>query len=288
MGLRKLFKKLKRKRSGNILVRVGRYKLWANADHTIEQHLTNHKYYSRNLPRIAKYMEHKYPQYAIIDVGANIGDTIALLRSEGVNQQVYLIEGEASYYKLLQKNLPQFDGAEAYQTFLGENNSVKQGGVEAARGTAKLNTRTGQTTEIKKLDDLVNEHAFKNVKLLKIDTDGFDFQILRGSFDFIRNHKPVLFFEYDAVYLVEQGEHGTKTLDDLLALGYNKIIYYDNFGKMLLSTTLSNRQLVEQLYIYMSRNDGAFPYFDVCAFHKNDDALADEVIKEEMEFYRNN
>lgn len=282
MKLRKLFSK---KHTGPKQVKVGNYTLWANQEHPIQDYLSHFKYYSRNLPRIAKYMESKYPHFGIVDVGANIGDTIALLRTSKVDQLVYMVEGEPSYFDLLQKNLPQFVDAKAYKTFLGEESGTKTGGFSSAEGTSKLSNDAAQIITLQKLDELATAENFKDIKLLKIDTDGFDFSILRGSTQLIGHFKPVLFFEYDAVFLEEQHEHRTQTLEQLQGLGYNKIIYYDNFGKMLLSATLDQHLLLEQLYIYMRRKDGAFPYFDVCVFHKDDERLADEIIAKEMEFY---
>ena len=88
MKLKHLFKK-KEDPNAPKQVRVENYLLWANGEHVIERLLTSHKYYSRNLARLAKYIEHKYANYAIIDVGANIGDTAALVRSAGVNQHIH-------------------------------------------------------------------------------------------------------------------------------------------------------------------------------------------------------
>lgn len=286
MGLRRYFKERKKKKKGIVQVQVGNYKLLADAQHPIETYLAQNKYYSSNLPRIAKYIESKSPQYTIIDVGANIGDTIALLRSAGVNQWVYMVEGEPLYFNLLQQNLQQFTNAKAFETFLGEEDLVQEGGIETHRGTAKVIQNINQQISVKKLDGLVAENNIEHIKLLKIDTDGFDFKVLRGSFDFIKQHKPVIFFEYVAIYLKEQGEHGTETLHSLQQLGYNKAIYYDNFGKMLLSTTLDNRQQLEQLFIYMSDLSGAFQYYDVCIFHTDDDTLAEEIIAKEMAFFK--
>jgi FkbM family methyltransferase len=286
MGLRRYFREYKKNKNGIVQVQVGNYKLFADAQHPIESYLAQHKYYAHNLTRIAKHLESKYQQYAIIDVGANIGDTIALFRSAGVNQLIYLIEGEPLYFSLLKKNLEQFDNAKIFETFLGEDDLVQEGAIESDRGTAKVTANVNKQISIKKLDSLAAENNFEPVKLLKVDTDGFDFKVLRGSFDYIKKHKPVLFFEYVAIYLKEQGEHGTQTLYSLQQLGYNKAIYYDNYGKMLISITLDNHLQVEQLFIYMSDKTGAFQYYDVCVFHTDDDALADDVITKEMAFYK--
>lgn len=285
MGLRRYFKS-RRQQPKSKQVKVGNYSLLSNYEHPIEEYLTQFKYYSRNLPRLAKYLESKYNNYTIVDVGANIGDTIALFRSEGVDQFIHAVEGDPVYIELLSQNLPLFNHVKVHKTFLGEETKQENIVIDHTRGTANISTGNGEAISVVKLDDLVVRNSIEKIKLLKTDTDGFDFKILRGAFQTIERDKPVLFFEYDADYLQQQNDDGLKIFDDFQKLGYNRILYYDNFGKFLLSTEISNAFLLEQLYAYINRkSDCAFPYYDVCLFHENDNDLADYCIKKEMEFY---
>lgn len=285
MGLRRFFRS-KKKLPTEKTVRIGNYNLWANYEHPIQEYLEEFKYYLRNLARLAKHIESKYPTYNIIDVGANIGDSVALLRSENVNQFVHLIEGDPVYAKYLVQNLSQFSKVKVHQTFLGEESTIDNITVDNTRGTAKINVGAGsETLSIVKLDDLVAQHEITNIKLLKTDTDGFDFKILRGAFETIKKNKPVLFFEYDSVFLSEQNDDGLTIFEDFKALGYHQALYYDNFGKFILSTPIANQTLLAQLFAYINRKESAFPYYDVCLFHQDDDELATSFIQQEMEFY---
>lgn len=285
MGLRTFLKLKKVPKEKH--VKVGNFNLLANGSHLIDYYLREFKYYSRNLARIAKYLESKYVVYTIIDVGANIGDTIALLRTEGVNQLIHSVEGDPIYISLINRNLSLFEQVKIHPVFLGEESRKERVFIDHTNGTANISTGSGTTMSVVKLDDLVDEHIIEDVKLLKTDTDGFDFNILRGAFDLIERDKPVLFFEYDAVFLKQQNDDGLSIFKDLLNLGYNKVMYYDNFGKFLLSAEISNELLLQQLYMYINKKeDCAFPYFDVCVFHQDDNKLADFCIENEMEFYK--
>jgi FkbM family methyltransferase len=265
-------------------VQVGAYKLLADEKHPIEQYVNTHKFYSRNLPRIAKLMERKYPQFSIVDVGANIGDTIALLRTAGVNQLVYAIEGDPLYFEIMKLNLPQFTNAEVFMALLGEENKTEQLYIDKSEGTGKV-VASGNKVQIEKLDDIANKYQFKDIKLLKTDTDGFDLKIIRGSVEIMKTQQPVLFFEYDAVFLEEQYENGLDIFVQLKSLGYHQALFYDNYGKLLLSLTIDNTATIRQLYSYMRKREGAFEYFDVCVFHEKDDDLAGQVVDEEMKFF---
>ena len=41
---------------------------------------------------------------------------------------------------------------------------------------------------------------------IKIDTDGFDFKVLRGANNTLKTYKPVIFFEWDKIHLQAQNE----------------------------------------------------------------------------------
>ena len=287
MGLRKLLG-IKKRVPAFKQVKVGNYSLLANGIHPVEDNLYHNKYYSRNLPRIAKYMKSKYPVFGIIDIGANIGDTVALIRSEGVDQHVYSVEGEPTYLGMLKQNLSLFKDVTLFETFLGDTTDKLVGSTEVTDGTARFNKDAAAQIEVKKLDDLAKENNLQNIKLLKIDTDGYDFKILRGSFEFVKEQTPVIFFEYDAVYLELQGESGTDVFDSLYSLGYETALFYDNYGKLLLSVNTNNTATITQLYNYMRKKSGAFPYYDVCVFHKSDDALANEILEKETAYFAAN
>ena len=283
--IKSIFKITKNKSEALKQARIGHYELIAPSEHPIEYHLRDNKYYCLNLSRIAKYIEQKYQLYTIIDIGANIGDTIALFRTANVNQQIFAVEGEPFYFDLLKRNVSQFTNVKIFEAFLGEKTQMEELSIEAIKGTAKLNTAKSKLTQIIKLDDFISEHRIDNVKLLKIDTDGFDLKILRGGLEFIKISKPILFFEYDASYLEEHGENGVSIFENLHDLGYQKVLYYDNYGKFLISISIDDTVSINQLYAYIRNGEGAFEYYDLCIFHKDDSELAGVVIKNEMDFF---
>ncbi|MDF3077789.1 MAG: methyltransferase, FkbM family [Sphingobacteriaceae bacterium] len=267
------------------VVQIDSFTLTAPRQHQIEHLTKKHKYYSRNLPRIAKYIEEKYPSYNIIDVGANIGDSIALFRLADVHQKVYAFEGEDSFYDLLTQNLPIFKNVEAFKVFLGEETHVEHLAVESQLGTGKLSMGEGRAIQVQKLDDFLKEHPISDIKLLKTDTDGFDFKILRGSRELLARDKPVLFFEYDADYLEALGDDGISFFSELEKLGYSKAFFYDNFGKFLISVAVTQTEIIKQLHAYMRKKEGSFYYYDVCVFHQEDEALSEEVVRKEVRFF---
>lgn len=125
---------------------------------------------------------------------------------------------------------------------------------------------------------------FQQAKMIKIDTDGFDNKIIRGSVDFVSQSKPVIFFEYDPFFLAQQNEDCLSVFSSLLKLGYSKLLIYKNDGEFLLSTDLSNNILLEDLTHYYTGRKGV-NYCDICVFHNEDEDLFYKIRESELHFF---
>jgi hypothetical protein len=118
------------------------------------------------------------------------------------------------------------------------------------------------------------------MKLLKTDTEGFDFDIIRQSIEFVQQSRPAVFFEYNPHFLPDEPCAGLETLEALIRVGYSDFIYYDNFGHFLLHSNASNRRIFSDLdsYLASNRKHGvAVWYFDICALHREDADLVSEI-----------
>ena len=271
---------------------IGDYKILINNDHSLPYYLKNLPYYSKNFPRIASNILEKYSDLIIIDIGANIGDTVALTRSE-MFCPIICIEGDDYFFNILKKNLEGFKEVEAFKCFLGDESKKIAGEIVSHKGTLKIVEKKSailnQHIEICTLDNfLISNLQIKKAKLLKIDTDGYDLKIIRGGINYIQETKPILFIEYDTRLLFEANDDGLSTLNLLENLGYYSAIFYDNFGRFILSANLQNKQQIEQLHFYIEKGRGAFQYYDICLFHKDDSDLAEQILQKEIAFFKNN
>jgi len=241
--------------------------------------------YSANVGRIARHIQIRYPDLTIIDVGANVGDTIAMIRSE-VRCPILCIEGDFRFFKILQENAKQFDDVEIINTFLGDR--TESVGVTVSQGgTAHLEkTLSGDGHSLVRLDSLLTEaNRFWQSKMIKIDTDGYDNKILRGAEHQLADVRPVLFFEYDPYFLAKQDESPLATFSQLHLLGYDRILVYDNFGELFCETTVSSQRQLEALTLYFSGWKGQ-RYCDICVFHREDDKLFEKIADAEIAVMR--
>ncbi|WP_240329508.1 FkbM family methyltransferase [Helicobacter suis] len=157
-------------------------------------------------------------------------------------------------------------------------------------GSAKLidpNTTTQQhnntTTQQHTLDSLLAESGFVP-NFIKIDTDGFDFKILRGAYQTLKDHKPVLFFEWNYVHLANQSEVTLSIFAFLSNLGYDKLVIFDNYGHLLCTLSTQDTFNLSILMDYTRYKQRCIPYYDVLALHK--ESLFD--IKEYRKTYWSN
>ena len=233
--------------------------------------------YDTALGRIASILKGKYPTLHAIDIGANVGDTAALIR-ESAEIPVLCIEGDPILLPILSENSarlgpgviidPSFVGAEGKAVTLnladdlGRNASLV--GAIDPRGSVKLRS----------LRDILADHPqFRSAKLLKTDTEGFDFDIIRQSLEFIQQSRPVVFFEYAPYFRSDEPRTGLETIEALIRVGYSEFVYYDNFGNFLLHTDASDRSIFGDLDSYLAsnrRHGVAVYYFDICALHQED------------------
>jgi FkbM family methyltransferase len=269
--------------------------------HPLPALLKLYPHYSSNLGRIAAYVCEKYKDdFYLIDIGANIGDTVAILRREA-HFPILCIEGNETFFSILKKNTCMLKDIHVENVFIGDKSGHAELNTEIRAGTMRIfkpdingnrrrlsdaiSTEQKIYTEIKRLSEVIEKYSnFSKAKLLKIDTDGFDGFIIRSSTNFIELAKPIIFFEYDPLFLKEQGDDGVSIFINLRESGYLQALMYDEWGKFMFSIDLSNRILIEDIHTYlMTRDKGR--YADVCAFHEEDNDLFDEIRRKEKDYY---
>jgi len=275
-------------------IKVGNYHILINGNHNLPFYMRS-PFYSTNLPRLATCVKDKYENLTMVDVGANIGDTVAFCRSKS-DFPIVCIEGDDDFYSILQTNLASFKNVSSFKCLLGEVNSSidgvlkkNDGSLETARIINTIFEGKKNQLNIITLDSFfVSNPQFKGAKLLKIDTDGYDLKIIRGGLEYIKQIKPVLFFEYDTVFLAEQGDDGVSTLLTLEGFGYKDAIFYDNGGRFVVSIDLHNHLQLRQLHNLIDKNyRSPFPFYDIVLFHEDDADIARKFISSEMKFFYN-
>ncbi|WP_082807859.1 FkbM family methyltransferase [Helicobacter himalayensis] len=120
----------------------------------------------------------------------------------------------------------------------------------------------------KTLDCIVLKHHFEP-NFIKIDTDGFDFKVLRSAQQTLKESQSLVLFEWDMFHLQAQNEDPLSIFSYLESLGYHKALIFDNFGTPLCVAKLSDIQNLKLLLDYTLYSDKNIYYYDVLLFPEN-------------------
>lgn len=143
------------------------------------------------------------PQY-ILDVGANIGNHTVFWATTLPIKRIISFEPFPDNYKLLCKNVEQnrLSCVKTMNVAVGEKSGtveVKEFDPENYGGTSFQYTdgaeNTEQMAQVCTLDEIIPQLGIPRVDFIKIDTEGFEFSVLKGMQRIIDRDKPVLWIE---------------------------------------------------------------------------------------------
>jgi len=171
----------------------------------------------------------------IIDVGANIGDTtIAMLQT---CKNIFLaIEASDLFFGYLNSNVAKLPKKDSSRVAMVKNligtGSIKGELNYKEWGTATLDLKETSSTQTHvSLDSIVEDK--KNVVLIKVDTDGYDFDVLMSSESIILEAEPILFWENE-ISEDFQMQGYEKLYEMLKEKKYKYVFLFDNFGNLML------------------------------------------------------
>jgi FkbM family methyltransferase len=171
------------------------------ANHLLPEYQQICPKYDRFLPHLAKYAT---ASDTIVDIGANVGDTLAGMAEKNSVSNYICVEPDEYFYKYLVENINRIKISitglriQTINALVGKNISnvslVGKGGTKHA----VIDNKGG--IKSLPLDEMIPNTL--NVRILKSDVDGFDYDVLDSSMAVIEKHKPIIFFEcqYDFEY----------------------------------------------------------------------------------------
>jgi FkbM family methyltransferase len=220
---------------------------------------------------------------AMIDIGANCGDSLAIAKAASPDTEVLCIEGDESLLLKLARNAQQFKGVEIKGGYLGETSrrisvSIQKRGYN----NTLVSTDGGEVISIEQLDTMILSWVgLPRLRFIKCDTEGYDIGVLFGARETLRTYQPVLLFEYNREAMHTVGEQGSRIFSYLADLEYHEVLFYDNLGRFLLATDLLHKNLLQDLHDYTDGRAGEIYYYDIVAFAKKDAELVADFLREE-------
>ena len=214
---------------------IGGFNIWLPSSHTLPGYQSLYKNYDKKLKSIITYTEKVNGNGAILDIGANVGDTAAYLRTFS-SSDIYCVEGDAFFLTYLYMNARIVPNIQIIDSFVRGLNLDLGYEVQRTGGTAslKLSDEAKPALKMISLSEIVSKAKIEDerINLIKLDTDGFDFEILLGNNDVIEKYKPSIYFEYDIGFKEKGYTDSIEVILFLEKLGYSFIVY-DNYGNLL-------------------------------------------------------
>jgi len=176
---------------------------------------------------------------SVIDIGANVGDTVCRMIQSNNKLHYYSIEADNFFFNYLNLNVENFK-----KNFPYKIDSIKslvgqklQGKLIGNHGTKSLlkNSRVSDGDKIiksKKLDEIIIKYNIKNISLIKCDTDGYDYNVIFSGINYIKKYKPDIFFEYHKLNETSQINY-IGLINKLLDIGYKNWTILNNYGKII-------------------------------------------------------
>ncbi|ASU36778.1 FkbM family methyltransferase [Mucilaginibacter xinganensis] len=166
-----------------------------------------------------------------LDIGGNIGlQSIRMSQCAGAAGKVYAFEPLNYLQEKFRRNVLLNKAANV--TLLPYALSNKEGEADFTinktswnQGTFSLNNAgyTGtdqQRVLIKVADDLPEIQLLNSLDLVKIDVEGYEYQVLLGLAKTLQKHKPRIIFEYDDNYWLKSGQKMADCWLYLQSFGY--------------------------------------------------------------------
>ena len=212
-------------------IKIGRFILTLPPYHLFSLYKKKYKKYDNFLVHLSKILK---KNDSLIDVGANVGDTLLQILNKNNNFNYYCIEGDKFFASYLKKNIEKLDASKQKKIKIIEEIVGKnlKGNLVGSGGTKRYSYNS-KGKKSKTLDEIVYINKIKNIKLIKIDVDGYDYNIINSGLRIIKKNNPIIFFEMMIIDKFSLKNY-INTINKLDNIGYKFWTILDNYGNKIL------------------------------------------------------
>ena len=250
-------------------LKCGAYELSAPVNHPLPQLQLSQPGRDLCVGIAAQHVSRKYPAGSMVDIGANIGDTAAIIATYASNKLI-LVEGSDYFFSILGANVAQLPNKIELVNALVSDGSAASGSFSYWGGTASFIEESAGGQRIQTLQ--LGEVCDGNTCFVKVDTDGYDVKILMAGLAWLRSERPAVLFENEI-----RNENDLQLANQLLQrfseIGYQHFLVWDDPGLHIVST--SSHQVLQDLNHYLLKvwqNPGrkSICNYDVLCLHEQD------------------
>jgi FkbM family methyltransferase len=138
----------------------------------------------------------KWSPRLILDVGGNVGQTAFAFNKAWPNAKIFSFEPVKDTFAILKKSIQNINNVEAVPLALGSVSGEGTIKLFSDSQNASLDNRFAlnpntkhENIRISTVDDFCLLHSINEVDILKIDAEGYDLEVLKGSASLLKNGK---------------------------------------------------------------------------------------------------
>ena len=205
----------------------------------------------------------------VLDIGAHYGETIKLFLSKLNIKKIYSFEASPYNFQVLKKNISKYQSnkIEIYNFGVGDKiskkfinqtlesssstiNNINQESKYLKRKLKILNIKEKNTfyhklpIDVLTLDSFIEKNDIQNIDLLKIDTEGYEFNVLKGLTNHCQKIKLIYFEHHYDDMIIKNYKFGDihKLLKDrgFLMINKSKMIFRKSFEYVYENKKINN------------------------------------------------
>jgi FkbM family methyltransferase len=192
---------------------------------------------------------------SVVEVGSNIGASLMQIKLAQPDAVVHCFEPVDRFRELLEKNIAVNRWNNIHVSSAVLASTAEERHLHANTSTASVVSRdydshqflSSRRVRTSTLDEIFREGS--QLDFIKVDTDGFDFDVLLGGRHTLQRFHPVLFFEFEPSLILEVGRTPEDFLKYLNALTYETFLMFSNLG-ISLGVTHDHAKILELVREY--------------------------------------
>ena len=214
--------------------------------------------------KILNFFKQKFSnQMTVVDVGAHFGETIKKLKKNFNIKKIYSFEASPINFNILEKNFPDnlLDveiynialGAHSSESYINQTIESSSSTINSINKNSKYLDRKLKVLKIKNddlvinkipikiisLDEFIETKKIQNIDILKIDTEGYEFNVLKGL---KKNYHMIKMIYFEHHY------------DDMILKNYNFSDIYKVLNDYGFLMVRKNKMLFRKSFEYIFEN----------------------------------
>lgn len=198
------------------------------------------KGWSRELVPILQGLFSQDDSPTIVEAGTNIAGSLLQMEIALPRARFYCFEPVERFYSVAKQNVEAngWENVTLEKLFLSDREEEVELTINASTASAVVHEYPDQIRTLRTVGSQVAQATTldtyfpdQRIDFLKIDTDGYETQVIQGGKELMQASQPALYFEFDYPTMIKGGERPEALLQALRELGYDQFLVLANFGE---------------------------------------------------------